>query len=74
MSQHLDNIANCLYQNIVPASWSVSYKSTKSLAPWSRDFKRRVEQIQNWANNGHPKCMWLGGLAVPTCYLTSLLQ
>lgn len=74
MSQHLDEIANAIYQNRVPTTWSQIYKSTKSLAPWSRDFKRRFEQLQQWANTGHPKCMWLGGLSVPTCYLTSLLQ
>ncbi|KAH0571621.1 Dynein heavy chain [Spironucleus salmonicida] len=74
MSQHLDDIANDLSQNRLPVSWNLVYKSTKSLAPWSRDFTKRVEQLQKWANSGHPKCMWLGGLSVPTGYLTSLLQ
>ena len=43
MSQHLDDISNDLSLNKLPVSWNTTYKSTKSLAAWSRDFARRVD-------------------------------
>ena len=45
MSQYLDEVAQNLFQNRVPDAWATIYKSSKSLAPWSRDFKRRVLQL-----------------------------
>ncbi|EFO63728.1 Dynein heavy chain [Giardia lamblia P15] len=74
MSAYLDEVLNDLQVGKVPASWGIIYKSTKSLAPWSRDFIKRVEQLQKWANVGSLKSYWLGGLSLPTAFLTALQQ
>eukprot|EP00767_Chilomastix_cuspidata_P003879 gnl/Chilomastix_cuspidata/4008.p1 GENE.gnl/Chilomastix_cuspidata/4008~~gnl/Chilomastix_cuspidata/4008.p1 ORF type:complete len:4809 (-),score=800.22 gnl/Chilomastix_cuspidata/4008:14-12793(-) len=74
MSQHLDHIATNLANNIVPAGWNGVFLSNKPLAPWFRELIERIDLIQNWTNNGHPRVMWLGGLTFPTAYITALLQ
>ncbi|GIQ83671.1 dynein heavy chain, partial [Kipferlia bialata] len=74
MSQYLDELASDLFNNKVPASWSTTFLSAKSLSTWVQDLKARIVQIQAWANNGPPRVMWLGGLTFPTAYLTALLQ
>jgi len=74
MSQHLDGVMRDLQNGRVPEAWGCIYKSTKSLAPWSRDFSKRVEQLQRWANAGSLKSFWLGGLSLPTGFMTAMQQ
>ncbi|TNJ27094.1 Dynein heavy chain [Giardia muris] len=74
MSTYLDGIMADLQLGRVPASWGAFYKSTKSLAPWSRDFTQRIGQLQRWTNAGSLKSYWLGGLSLPTAFLTALQQ
>jgi hypothetical protein len=41
-----------LNNNLVPAAWSDSYFSMKSLGSWNTDLKARYEFFKLWATKG----------------------
>ncbi len=74
MSTELEEVADNLYTNRVPPTWSTTVASRLSLAPWVLDILARITQLVDWSNNGPPPVCWVGGLTFPTAYLTALLQ
>lgn len=75
MSAKLDELANALFNGVLPASWRILAPQTeKSLGSWMLHFERRYQQYSNWIKNGEPIVIWLSGLHVPEAYITALVQ
>ncbi|GFS18450.1 dynein heavy chain 1, axonemal [Elysia marginata] len=75
MSQKLEEMANSLFVNVVPALWaSKAYPSLKPLAAWITDLITRMEFINNWVNDGMPLIFWISGFFFPQAFLTGTLQ
>ncbi|KAH8417458.1 hypothetical protein KR222_000260 [Zaprionus bogoriensis] len=75
MDNVLDNIANSLFNGLLPAVWSKLAPATcKQLASWLEHLKNRAVQYKYWSLSGEPLVMWLSGLHIPQSYLTALVQ
>lgn len=75
MSKELEDMYHSIYINQVPSFWSnVAYPSLKSLAAWVDDLVLRLEMIQRWYDQGHPKVYWISGFFFPQAFLTGILQ
>ncbi|XP_048258404.1 dynein axonemal heavy chain 1-like isoform X3 [Haliotis rufescens] len=75
MSQELENMANSLYNNVVPSMWAgKAYPSLKPLASWVLDLCSRMEFITDWIDNGIPPVFWISGFFFPQAFLTGTLQ
>lgn len=68
-------MATALLNNQVPPAWRrAAYPSTKPLASWVNDFRRRVEHLRTWLTRGQPPAFWLPGLFFPQGFITAVLQ
>ncbi|GFN88548.1 dynein heavy chain 1, axonemal [Plakobranchus ocellatus] len=75
MSQKLEEMANSLFLNAVPAIWArQAYPSLKPLAAWVTDLITRMEFINTWVDSGIPKVFWISGFFFPQAFLTGTLQ
>ncbi|KAF6769517.1 hypothetical protein AHF37_08554 [Paragonimus kellicotti] len=77
MSEELDDVARCLANGLLPASWRRLVPQTeKSLPDWIQHLLRRADQYKKWMSTGksEPAVMWLSGLHLPQSYLTALIQ
>ena len=75
MSAKLDELANALFNGVLPSSWrSLTPQTEKSLGSWMLHFEKRYQQYSSWIKNGEPIVMWLSGLHVPEAYITALVQ
>ncbi|XP_017847923.1 dynein heavy chain 10, axonemal [Drosophila busckii] len=75
MDTVLDNIANSLFNGLLPAVWSKLAPATcKQLASWLEHLQKRATQYKYWSLSGEPLVMWLSGLHIPQSYLTALVQ
>jgi dynein axonemal heavy chain len=75
MTDSLEQMAESLFTNTVPASWAaVAYPSLMPLAAWIDDLNKRVEFIADWVANGTPKAFWISGFFFPQAFLTGALQ
>ncbi|KAK3096562.1 hypothetical protein FSP39_001310 [Pinctada imbricata] len=75
MSQDLENMANSLFINAVPAIWSSkAYPSLKPLASWVIDLVARLHFINEWIDKGMPSVYWISGFFFPQAFLTGTLQ
>lgn len=49
MSEDLDKMASCIFNNAVPSNWvSVSFLSLKPLASWIQDCNARIKFLNDW--------------------------
>jgi len=75
MSQKLDEIANSLYDGVLPDMWrNLAPQTEKKLGSWMNHFKKRYNQYAEWVREGEPIVIWLAGLHVPEAYTTALVQ
>ncbi|KAH8257767.1 hypothetical protein KR038_000855 [Drosophila bunnanda] len=75
MDNVLDNIANSLFNGLLPGAWSKLAPATcKQLASWLEHLRLRAVQYKYWTLSGEPLVMWLSGLHIPQSYLTALVQ
>lgn len=75
MSQELDELANSLFNGMLPPMWSrLAPQTLKNLVNWMEHFMRRYQQYKDWIEIEEPKAMWLSGLHIPESYLTGLVQ
>ncbi|KAJ3091389.1 Dynein heavy chain 10, axonemal [Quaeritorhiza haematococci] len=75
MSAKLDELANALFNGVLPPMWrSLAPQTEKGLGSWMQHFERRFQQYSSWIKNGEPIVMWLSGLHVPEAYITALVQ
>ncbi|KAI8825885.1 dynein heavy chain and region D6 of dynein motor-domain-containing protein [Fimicolochytrium jonesii] len=75
MSAKLDELANSLFNGLLPGMWrSLAPQTEKGLGGWMGHFERRHQQYSDWIKNGEPVVMWLSGLHVPEAYITALVQ
>lgn len=75
MSEELDELTDCFYEGNVPPSWTkLSAQTSKNLNSWIQYIERRYEQYNKWFNEGQPNTIWLGGLHLPRCFLSTILQ
>ncbi|XP_014674130.1 PREDICTED: dynein heavy chain 1, axonemal-like [Priapulus caudatus] len=75
MSQALEEMANSLFINSVPAMWAAkAYPSLKPLASWVTDLVARMHFMQDWIDNGTPNIFWISGFFFPQAFLTGTLQ
>jgi dynein heavy chain len=76
MSNELDDLAEALFQGVLPGIWRKLCPDTeKPLGSWITHFQRRHGQYVEWAKSGNdPKVIWLSGLHIPESYLTALVQ
>lgn len=75
MSQALEDMANSLFNNQVPAMWAgKAYPSLKPLASWVIDLRERMVFLHNWIDNGIPSVFWISGFFFPQAFLTGTLQ
>ena len=49
MTSDLDETFNAIFEGRVPAAWSKTFASVKSLAAWARELISRVEYFNEWA-------------------------
>lgn len=71
----LDNIANSLFNGLLPNDWRKLAPATcKQLGAWMEHLRRREKQYKYWSASGDPMVMWLSGLHIPESYLTALVQ
>jgi len=62
MTSVLDNVAESMQLNVIPAYWkSKSYPSLKSLVGYWKDLGDRISMFKNWIDNGTPVIFWLPG-------------
>ena len=60
MSSELEELANSLFDNLVPQIWGKrAYPSLKPLASWINDFLARLKFMQDWIDNGAPSSFWI---------------
>lgn len=75
MSLELDELANALFNGLLPGMWARLNPATlKTLGSWMLWFQRRYRQYRDWAEVGEPRVMWLSGLHIPETYLAALVQ
>ncbi|KAJ1332384.1 hypothetical protein BSLG_008688 [Batrachochytrium salamandrivorans] len=75
MSSKLDDLANCLFNGLLPSMWrSLAPQTEKRLGAWMLHFERRFQQYTLWIKTGEPMVIWLSGLHVPEAYITALVQ
>ncbi|KAH7291472.1 hypothetical protein KP509_29G018200 [Ceratopteris richardii] len=75
MSSELGNMFMSFLHNQVPTLWTaIAYPSLKPLAPWLKDFHKRINFMRSWIKNGQPKCFWLPGFFFPQGFMRGTLQ
>ncbi|XP_058981464.1 dynein axonemal heavy chain 10-like [Musca domestica] len=75
MDNILDNIANSLFNGLLPSDWrKLAPDTCKQLGSWMEHLQRRATQFKYWSMSGEPLVMWLSGLHIPQSYLTALVQ
>ncbi|CAL1534962.1 unnamed protein product, partial [Lymnaea stagnalis] len=75
MSQKLEEMANSLFVNAVPAMWAgKAYPSLKPLAAWIVDLNARMDFMNKWVDDGIPLIFWISGFFFPQAFLTGTLQ
>ena len=76
LTDALEDVADSLFNGVLPASWRVLAPATDMrLRAWMAHFDARHMQYARWARTGcEPRVMWLSGLHVPESYLTALVQ
>jgi len=77
MSDAMENLMECLFMNIVPASWTkLAWPSLRNLSSWNTNLMRRIEQLNGWCDNPMeiPRVTWISGLINPTSFLTAIKQ
>jgi dynein heavy chain len=75
MSEELELVSNSLFDNQVPKLWDEKgFLSMKPLASWTEDLNARIAFLDNWIDNGTPKCFWISGFFFPQAFLTGTLQ
>ena len=75
MSGELEQVANAIFDNQVPAAWEkVAYPSLKPLSSWIVDLLERLSFIQKWIDEGPPPVYWISGVFFPQAFLTGTLQ
>jgi dynein heavy chain len=64
-----------VFNGFVPKSFKFLAPDTQmKLGSWMAHFTRRMDQYNDWIDNGEPAVMWLSGLGIPESYLTALIQ
>lgn len=75
MSAKLDELANALFNGVLPGSWrTLAPQTEKGLGGWMMHFEKRYQQYFNWIKHGEPIVIWLSGLHVPEAYIAALVQ
>jgi dynein heavy chain len=75
MSGELEDMANSLFTNQVPALWTkVAYPSLKPLSAWVDELVARIKFIQGWVDSGAPPAFWVSGFFFQQAFLTGTLQ
>ena len=75
MSEDIENMRNSIFNNMVPKLWvEKSFLSLKPLSSWLLDLLERLKFMQNWIDNGTPKCFWISGFFFPQAFLTGTKQ
>lgn len=75
MSEDLEKMADCVFDNIVPPSWAKKgFLSLKPLSSWIVDCNDRINFLNAWIKDGTPKVYWLSGFFFPQAFLTGTLQ
>jgi dynein heavy chain len=75
MSGELEQMADSLYDNMVPVLWeNAGYPSTKPMSGWMADLKKRVAFIASWVNDGPPSVFWISGFFMQQSFLTGIKQ
>jgi dynein heavy chain len=75
MSGDLEQMADRLFNNLVPAMWeSVAYPSLMPLSPWVNDLRARCNFLTKWVAEGTPNVFWISGFFFPQAFLTGSLQ
>jgi dynein heavy chain len=75
MTEDLEAIASCMFNNTVPPGWAkVGFLSMKPLASWINDCNDRIDFLDNWIATGTPIKFWFSGFFFPQAFLTGTLQ
>jgi len=76
MSTELEDMANSLFDNLVPVMWeTVGFNSLMPLASWTIDLTSRCKFFHDWITSGHtPHVFWISGFFFPQAFLTGAKQ
>ena len=71
ITPEIEELIDSLLKNKVPKLWSkLSYPSLKPFSSWFTDLNKRIEQLQNWINDGQPHSYWISGFFFTQSFLT----
>jgi len=74
MSEELEKMADAIFDNQVPPSWtSKGFLSLKPLASWIQDCNARIDFLNEWIKEGTPKVYWVSGFFFPQAFFTGTL-
>jgi len=75
MSEDLEKMADCVFDNLVPPTWvKKGFLSLKPLSSWIVDCNDRINFLNAWIKDGTPQVYWLSGFFFPQAFLTGTLQ
>ena len=75
MTEPLDKIATSMFNNQVPEMWEkAAYPSLMPLASWTADLEKRINFLQKWIDEGHPRVFWVSGFYFPQGFITGTQQ
>jgi len=75
MSEDLEQMADAIYDNLVPPAWvKKGFLSLKPLASWIEDCNARIDFLSKWISGGTPHVYWISGLFFPQAFFTGNLQ
>ena len=75
MSDALDELGAEVFNGFLPSIFRRLAPDTQmKLGSWMSHFTRRLDQYNDWIDNGEPAVMWMSGLGIPESYLTALIQ
>lgn len=75
MSEELDAIAVCMFNNVVPGQFSkVGPLSLKPLASWINDLAQRISFLTKWIETTNPPAYWISGFFFPQAFFTGAIQ
>ena len=76
ISQAMEVLMACLYDDRVPATWEkYAWPTLRSLGSWVQDFLKRQGALADWTRDLQlPKVTWISGLFNPQSFLTAVQQ
>ncbi|XP_049547176.1 dynein axonemal heavy chain 12 [Anopheles darlingi] len=75
LTPQLEAVYGAVQHRRIPASWAKrSYPSLKPIGSYVTDFRRRLDFLRSWHDDGKPDTFWLSGFYFTQAFLTAAMQ